>query len=151
MPMIDPLPSFKAEGTAGTFDSDAAREGWLVLYFYPKDNTSACTREACEFTAALERFAAAGARVVGVSRDSVASHKRFAERQGLRHELLADTDEALCALFDVIKPKVMYGKPCRGVVRSTFLYAPGGKLAAEWRALKVPGHVEAVLAAIKAA
>ncbi len=144
----DSLLPLRAPSTRGTFDLAEQAGRWVVLYFYPKDNTSACTLEARGFSAAADRFEAAGARVVGVSRDSLKSHEGFCARQELAIELISDRDEALCARFDVIKPKVMYGKPCRGIVRSTFLIDPEGRLACEWRAVKVPGHVEAVLAEI---
>ena len=135
--------------TAGEFDLDDQRGRWVVFYFYPKDNTSACTLEARDFTAAKDAFKALNAKVVGVSRDSVKTHEGFCARQELAIELVSDKDESLCTLFDVIKPKVMYGKPCRGIVRSTFLIDPQGKLAFEWRGVKVPGHVEAVLEKIR--
>lgn len=120
-----------------------------ILYFYPKDNTSGCTLEARDFSAARETFAAEGCDIVGVSRDSVKTHQGFCTRQELTIELVSDKDEALCTAFDVIKPKVMYGKPCRGIVRSTFLINPEGVIVREWRGVKVPGHVEAVLAALR--
>lgn len=135
--------------TAGEFDLDDQRGRWVVFYFYPKDNTSACTLEARDFTAAKNAFEDLNAKVVGVSRDSLKTHEGFCARQELAIELVSDKDEALCTLFDVIKPKVMYGKPCRGIVRSTFLIDPQGKLAFEWRGVKVPGHVEAVLEKIR--
>ncbi len=135
--------------TAGEFDLDDQRGRWVVFYFYPKDNTSGCTLEARDFTAAKNAFEDLNAKVVGVSRDSLKTHEGFCARQELAIELVSDKDEALCTLFDVIKPKVMYGKPCRGIVRSTFLIDPQGKLAFEWRGVKVPGHVEAVLEKIR--
>ena len=121
----------------------------LAIYFYPKDNTSACTMEARDFTAAVPQFEALNAKVIGVSRDSVKTHEGFCTRQELGIELVSDKSEELCTAFDVIKPKVMYGKPCRGIVRSTFLIDPQGRLAFEWRGVKVPGHVEAVLEKIR--
>lgn len=135
--------------TRGEFNLENLRGRWVVFYFYPKDNTSGCTLEARDFTAALPRFEELNAVVVGVSRDSVKSHEGFCARQELGIELVSDKSEELCTLFDVIKPKVMYGKPCRGIVRSTFLIDPEGKLAFEWRGVKVPGHVEAVLEKIR--
>lgn len=145
----DAVEAIKTDSTAGTFDLEANRGKWVVLYFYPKDNTSGCTVEGKDFSAAKADFEAEGAVIVGVSRDSVKSHQGFCERQALTIELASDKSEELCTRFDVIKPKVMYGKPCRGVVRSTFLIDPEGKLAFEWRAVKVPGHVQAVLEKIR--
>lgn len=139
----------KGPSTAGDFDLRAQRGRWVVLYFYPKDNTSACTMEARDFTAAVPQFEALNAKVIGVSRDSVKTHEGFCTRQELGIELVSDKSEELCTAFDVIKPKVMYGKPCRGIVRSTFLIDPQGRLAFEWRGVKVPGHVEAVLEKIR--
>jgi peroxiredoxin Q/BCP len=121
-----------------------------VLYFYPKDNTPGCTMESREFALAQERFAAAGARVAGVSRDSIASHERFAAKFELPFPLLSDPDEALCGLFGVMKMKNMYGKTVRGIERSTFLVDAQGVLRREWRGVKVPGHVEEVLQAAAA-
>lgn len=147
----DSVADVKAASTLGEF-SMASRAGrWVVLYFYPKDNTSGCTLEARDFSAAREQFADEGCDIVGVSRDSVKSHQGFCTRQELTIELVSDKDEALCTAFDVIKPKVMYGKPCRGIVRSTFLINPEGIIVREWRGVKVPGHVEAVLAALREA
>lgn len=139
----------KGPSTAGDFDLEAHRGRWVVLYFYPKDNTSACTMEARDFTAAVPQFEALNTKVIGVSRDSVKTHEGFCTRQELGIELVSDKSEELCTAFDVIKPKVMYGKPCRGIVRSTFLIDPQGRLAFEWRGVKVPGHVEAVLEKIR--
>lgn len=145
----DVVTGVRGDSTAGRFDLDSHRSQWVVLYFYPKDNTSGCTLEARDFTAAKARFETLNAKVVGVSRDSVKTHEGFCARQELSIELVSDKSEALCTLFDVIKSKVMYGKPCRGIVRSTFLIDPEGRLAFEWRGVKVPGHVEAVLEKIR--
>ncbi|HEU0276438.1 MAG TPA: peroxiredoxin [Rhodanobacteraceae bacterium] len=121
---------------------------WLVLYFYPKDNTTGCTREAGDFRDRYTRFKRRGAAIVGVSRDSVRSHYGFKEKLGLPFALVADTGETWCKAFDVIRKKKLYGREYLGVERSTFLIGPDGKLAQEWRGVKVPGHVDAVLAAI---
>ncbi len=121
---------------------------WLVLYFYPKDNTTGCTREAGDFRDRYTKFKRRGAAIVGVSRDSVRSHHGFKEKLGLPFALVADTDEAWCQAFDVIRQKKLYGREYRGVERSTFLIGPGGKLVQEWRGVKVPGHADAVLGAI---
>ncbi len=122
------------------------RGSWLVLYFYPKDATSGCTREAQDFRDLFDKFVAAGARIVGVSRDSAASHTRFIEKQSLPFDLIADVDESWCKAYDVLGEKQLYGRRYIGVVRSTFLIDPHGVLVESWINLKVPGHAEAVLA-----
>ena len=124
---------------------------WLVLYFYPKDSTPGCTTEGLDFNALLPRFKKLGAAVLGVSRDSVKSHDNFCAKQGFKFPLVSDADEKLCKAFDVIHEKNMYGRKVLGVVRSTFLISPDGRIAQEWRGVKVPGHAEAVLEALKAA
>jgi thioredoxin-dependent peroxiredoxin len=121
-----------------------------VLYFYPKDNTSGCTTEAQEFAQAAPRFKAARTAIVGVSRDSLKSHAGFRDKLGLPFALVSDADEALCKLFAVIKNKTMYGRPVRGIERSTFLIDSAGVLRQQWRGVKVAGHVEQVLAAARA-
>ena len=123
---------------------------WLVLYFYPKDNTPGCTTEGIDFNALLPAFKRAGAVVLGVSRDSVKSHDNFCAKQGFKFPLISDSDEALCSAFDVIKMKNMYGKQVRGIERSTFLISPDSQLVQEWRKVKVAGHADAVLAELKA-
>ncbi len=123
---------------------------WLVLYFYPKDNTPGCTTEGIEFNALLPAFKRRKAVVLGVSRDSLKSHQNFCAKQGFKFELVSDADEVLCQAFDVIKLKNMYGKQVLGIERSTFLIAPDGTLAHAWRGVKVPGHAQAVLDAIPA-
>lgn len=138
-----------SDGTAAALADFAGR--WVVLYFYPKDSTPGCTTEGLEFNALLPKFAKLGCEVLGVSRDSVKSHQNFCEKQGFRFKLVSDGDEALCKAFDVIHEKNMYGKKVLGIVRSTFLIDPDGKLAAEWRGVKVAGHAQAVLDALKAA
>jgi thioredoxin-dependent peroxiredoxin len=124
---------------------------WLVLYFYPKDSTPGCTTEGLDFNALLAKFKKLGASVLGVSRDSVKSHDNFCAKQGFKFPLVSDADEKLCQAFDVIHEKNMYGRKVLGVVRSTFLISPDGRIAQEWRGVKVPGHAEAVLEALKAA
>ena len=118
---------------------------WLVLYFYPKDSTPGCTSEGLDFDALLPEFRKLGAEVVGVSRDSIKSHRNFRAKQGFRFELASDADERLCRAFDAIRPKKLYGREYVGVERSTFLVDPAGVLRAEWRGVKVPGHAQAVL------
>lgn len=127
------------------------RGQWVALYFYPKDNTTGCTREAGEFRDLYTKFRRRGAAIVGVSRDSARSHSGFKEKLGLPFALVADTDEAWCKAFDVIRKKKLYGREYLGVERSTFLIDPEGKLVREWRGVKVPGHAQAVLDALPAA
>ena len=122
---------------------------WLVLYFYPKDNTPGCTTEGRDFAALLPRFRRAGADVLGVSRDSARSHENFCNKQDLGFELISDADEVLCQAFDVIREKQLYGRKYIGVDRSTFLIAPDGHVAQQWRGVKVPGHAQAVLESLQ--
>lgn len=122
----------------------------LVLYFYPKDDTPGCTVEGKDFSARHAAFLKADTQVVGVSRDSLASHDRFVKKHGLSITLISDQDETLCNAFGVIKEKNMYGKSVLGIERSTFLIDADGTLRNAWRGVKVPGHVEEVLAAAKA-
>ena len=122
---------------------------WLVLYFYPKDSTPGCTTEGLDFNALLPKFRKLDATVLGVSRDSVKSHDNFCAKQGFKFPLVSDADEALCKAFDVIHEKNMYGRKVLGVVRSTFLISPDSRIAREWRGVKVPGHAQAVLDALK--
>ena len=132
----------------GTLELADLQGKWLVLYFYPKDNTTGCTREAQDFRDLYPKFKRSGAQVVGVSRDSAKSHANFAGKYDLPFPLVADTDEQWCKAFDVIREKTLYGRKFMGVVRSTFLIDPDGKLVQEWRGVKVPGHGQAVLDAI---
>lgn len=135
----------------GTAKLSDYADQWLVLYFYPKDSTPGCTTEGIDFNALLPKFRKLGASVLGVSRDSVKSHDNFCAKQGFRFPLVSDGDEALCKAFDVIHEKNMYGRKVLGVVRSTFLISPDGRIAQEWRGVKVAGHAEAVLEALKVA
>jgi len=121
----------------------------VVLYFYPKDSTPGCTTEGQDFRDHHAEFQRAGAVILGVSRDSIKSHENFKSKQEFPFELLSDQDETVCRLFDVIKEKNMYGKQVMGIERSTFLIDEKGVLRKEWRKVKVPGHVEEVLAAVK--
>jgi peroxiredoxin Q/BCP len=144
------VPGFSLPTTGGgTWSLKDAAGGKLVIYFYPRDMTSGCTREAQDFRDLYGAFRQAGVEVVGVSRDSVASHDRFAAKESLPFPLLADADESVCRLFDVIKPKSLYGRKYLGVERSTFLLDGAGRLRQEWRKVKVPGHAEAVLEAAR--
>ncbi len=122
----------------------------VVIYFYPKDSTPGCTTEGQGFRDHYADFQAANTEIFGVSRDSLKSHENFKAKQGFPFELLSDKDEALCQLFDVIKLKKLYGNEYLGVDRSTFLIDKDGVLRHEWRGVKVPGHVEAVLEQAKA-
>jgi len=123
-------------------------DDYLVLYFYPKDDTPGCTNEGMQFRDAAKAFAKKKARIVGVSRDSVASHQKFKAKYDLPFTLLADTDQALCDAFDVIGEKNMYGKKVKGVIRSTFLVDATGKILKVWPKVKVDGHAAEVLASI---
>jgi thioredoxin-dependent peroxiredoxin len=145
----DVVPDFSAPSTDGDFHLSDARGSALLIYFYPKDDTPGCTSESKDFATAYRRFADQGTRVVGVSRDSIKSHLGFKEKLKLPFELLSDPDEHLCKLFGVIKNKTMYGRPVRGVERSTFLLDAQGVLRHEWRGVKVPGHVDQTLAAAR--
>ncbi|MBB6431456.1 thioredoxin-dependent thiol peroxidase [Algisphaera agarilytica] len=122
---------------------------WVVLYFYPKDSTPGCTKEACAFRDAAADLQKAGAVVFGVSPDDVKSHAKFAAKQELNFPLLADPDQAICTKYGVWQEKSMYGKKYMGVVRTTYLIDPKGKVAHRWDKVKVPGHVEAVLEALE--
>jgi peroxiredoxin Q/BCP len=143
-----PVPDFSLPASGGgTWSLKGAAGKKLVIYFYPRDMTSGCTRESQDFRDLYGAFRKAGAQVVGVSRDSVASHDKFAQRESLPFPLLADTDEKVCKLFDVIKQKSLYGRKYLGVERSTFLLDGTGRVRQEWRKVKVPGHAEEVLEA----
>jgi len=144
------IADFTASATGGEFRLSDHKGEAVVLYFYPKDNTPGCTTEGQQFRDAYKKFRKAGAIVVGCSRDSLKSHENFKAKMEFPFELIADSDEKLCTQFDVIKMKNMYGRQVRGIVRSTFLIDGAGKLVNEWRGVKVPGHVDAVLEAVKA-
>ncbi|GAB5099919.1 peroxiredoxin [Caballeronia sp. LP006] len=145
-----PVPDFTAPATGGEFTLSNLRGKKVVLFFYPKDNTPGCTTESLQFRDHYDQFQAAGAEVVGISRDSVRSHDNFKAKLELPYTLVSDADEAICSLFDVIKMKKMYGKEVRGVERSTFLLDAKGVLRREFRGIKVPGHVEAIVEAVQA-
>lgn len=145
------IPAFKLPATGDQQIKSSDLKGKkVVLYFYPKDSTPGCTREGLDFQANLTKFKRADAVVLGVSRDSVASHEKFKDKQGFKFDLLSDQDEKLCKMFDVIKEKNMYGKKVTGIERSTFLIDENGVLKKEWRKVKVPDHVDEVLAELKA-
>ena len=141
---------FTAPATGGPFHLDDHAGQAVVLYFYPKDNTPGCTTEGQQFRDLYPEFREAGAVIAGVSRDSMKSHESFKSKMGFPFPLISDEDEKLCNQFGVIKMKNMYGKQVRGIERSTFLIDRKGNLVREWRGVKVPGHVQEVLDAVKA-
>jgi thioredoxin-dependent peroxiredoxin len=142
------VPDFALPATGGgTFRLKDIAGKKLVIYFYPKDMTAGCTQESRDFRDLHAAFGKAGARIVGVSRDGVASHEKFKAREKLPYELLADEDSKVCTLFDVIHEKSLYGRTYRGIVRSTFLLDGAGVLRHEWRKVKVAGHAKEVLEA----
>lgn len=146
-----PVPDFTAQATSGQTVSLSTLKGrQVVVYFYPKDSTPGCTTQGQGFRDQHSAFEAANTVVLGVSRDGMKSHENFKAKQGFPFELISDKDEALCQLFDVIKLKKLYGKEYLGVDRSTFLIDKEGVLRQAWRGVKVPGHVDAVLAAAQA-
>jgi peroxiredoxin Q/BCP len=144
------VPAFSAPSTGGPLSSKDLAGSPYVLYFYPKDDTPGCTLEGQGFRDQRPAFKRLGVRVLGVSRDSMASHEKFRAKYSLPFDLLSDADEKLCKQFDVIKEKNMYGKKVLGIERSTFLVDAEGVLRNEWRKVKVDGHVDEVLAAAKA-
>ncbi len=145
------VPDFKFAATSnlnGQLNDYKGRN--VIFYFYPKDATPGCTTEGQDFRDAYKQFEAVNAVIFGISRDSLKSHETFKAKQNFPFELISDNDETLCQLFDVIKMKSMYGKPVRGIERSTFFIDPEGRLQHEWRKVSVKGHVEEVLNTIKA-
>ncbi len=150
-------PGAKAPALTGTtadgtlLKLSALRGQWVVVYFYPKDNTPACTTEAQSFRDLQAEFAARNAVIIGVSRDTARTHGNFAAKQKLGFALVADTDETWCKAFDVIHEKVLYGRRYLGIVRSTFLIDPAGRIHQRWSPVKVPGHAAEVLGSIPAA
>jgi len=143
-------PPFTLEGTRGTWALKDALGSHVVLYFYPRDNTPGCTKEGESFTASYAQFKKAKTLIFGISPDSVDSHEKFRKKLGFPFDLLSDPDQTVCKLYDVIQEKSMYGKKYLGVERSTFLIDAKGVLREAWRKVKVDGHAEAVLAAVKA-
>jgi peroxiredoxin Q/BCP len=142
--------AFALEGTAGKWRLADAAGSPVIIYFYPRDNTPGCTQEGEAFAALHAQFKRAKAIIVGISPDTVASHVKFKEKMRFPFELLSDPDRSVCGLYDVIQEKSMYGKKYMGVERSTFLVDAKGVLRHEWRKVKVNGHAEAVLEAVKA-
>ncbi len=146
----DPIPAFTVESTNGqAVSADDFKGSYSVLYFYPKDSTPGCTQEGQAFRDLHAEFDQLGAKIFGVSRDSLKSHDNFKCKQGFPFELLSDPDESLCRAFDVIRMKNMYGKQVQGIERSTFLFDPEGRVAKAWRKVRVPGHAEEVLGVLK--
>ncbi|HEX5514635.1 MAG TPA: peroxiredoxin [Gammaproteobacteria bacterium] len=145
-----PVPDFSVAATGGEFRLSDYRGRKVVLYFYPKASTPGCTQESQDFRDLAGEFAEAGAVIVGASRDSLRAQTNFKTKHEMPFELLADTDEQVCRLFDVIQEKNMYGRKVLGIVRSTFLIDGDGILRQEWRGVKVAGHAAAVLDAVKA-
>ncbi len=144
-------PEFTALDQDGRTISLADYRGkWVVLYFYPKDNTSGCTREACDFRDAMEEVTSAGAVVIGVSPDSIRSHRNFADKYNLPFRLVADVDHQIAQAYGVWKEKTLYGRTSWGIERTTFIIAPDGRIAAIFPKVKVDGHVEQVLETLRA-
>lgn len=144
-------PGFKLNDEAGkTVDLAKLKGQIVVLYFYPKDDTSGCTTEAKDFSCLVDDFSAAGATVIGISPDSVASHAKFKTKHALSVRLVADEEKEAANAYGVWVEKSMYGKKYMGVERATFLIGKDGKIARIWRKVKVPGHAEEVLEAVKA-
>lgn len=144
------VPAFSLPTTGGMFRSAQARGRTLVLYFYPRDNTPGCTREGEAFRDLHARFRRAGATVLGVSPDPLASHDKFKTKTGFPFELGSDEDRKVAQLFGVWKEKTLYGRKMMGIERSTFLIDAEGVLRQAWRKVRVDGHADAVLAAVKA-
>jgi peroxiredoxin Q/BCP len=144
------IPDFALPATGGNrFSLKAQRGKWLVLYFYPKDNTSGCTREGEDFRDLHEQFIEQNGLIFGISRDGLKSHENFKAKYQFPFELLSDAEETACRLFDVIKEKSMYGRKYMGIERSTFLIDDKGILRAQWRKVSLSGHAAAVLEALK--
>ncbi|MGV0005535.1 MAG: peroxiredoxin [Candidatus Porifericomitaceae bacterium WSBS_2022_MAG_OTU9] len=146
------VPAFVATAVgvdSGKVSLSDYRGSILLLYFYPRDHTPGCTTESSDFAASYNKFRRAGCYILGASRDNPSSHRRFIDKLSLPFPLLADNEEQLCNMFGVMVNKNMYGKKVRGIERSTFLIDGKGVLRQEWRKLKVEGHVEEALAAVK--
>ena len=148
--LVDLIPDFELASTGNKqFRLSSIKSKYLVIFFYPKDDTPGCTNESQQFRDLYPEFVQADCEIIGVSRDSLKSHEKFKEKYNFPYDLLSDTDEIVCELFGVIKMKNMYGKQVRGIERSTFILDREGKLYKAWRGVKVPGHAEEVLTFIK--
>jgi peroxiredoxin Q/BCP len=146
------LPDFELPATGNQrFQLAAFKKHPFVLYFYPRDDTPGCTVEGTQFRDLHSEFARAKVAVFGISRDSVASHEKFKQKMSFPFELVSDPEEKACAIFGVMKMKNMYGKQVRGIERSTFVVDGTGRIAREWRGVKVPGHAQEVLDYVKSA
>ncbi len=152
--MIDtgsPAPDFTLPcAGGGEVTLSSLRPGAVILYFYPRDDTPGCTKQAIAFTEQLDAFTAAGATVLGISKDDVDRHERFRDKHDLGVTLLSDAESDVCETYGVYKEKKMYGKTFMGIERSTFLIDGEGVVRAVWRKVKVPGHVDTVLQAVRA-
>ena len=143
-------PKFLADSTRDKkLSNDDFKGKKLIIFFYPKDNTPGCTLEGQDFRDNYQEFKKLNAEIIGVSRDSIKSHQNFREKQSFPYDLLSDTDEKMCKSFDVMREKSMYGKKYIGVDRSTFMISSDGLVLKEWRSVKVKGHVQEVLEALK--
>ena len=146
----DTLPEFSVASTPDKYMTSKDFLGqYTVLYFYPKDNTPGCTTEGLEFSEQVDLLKSLNTQVIGVSKDSLKKHQNFIAKHNFKFDLIADVDESLCQLFDVIKLKKNYGKEYLGIERSTFLINPEGKLIHEWRKVSVKGHVASVIDTLK--
>lgn len=147
---LETAPDFTLPSTSGEVSLSALKGAPVVLFFYPRDDTSGCTKENEAFTALLPEFEKLGVKVYGVSKDSIASHEKFMAKKSLTVPLISDEGSDMCEKYGVWKEKKMYGKTFMGIERSTFLVNAEGRIAQEWRKVKVPGHAEAVLEAAQA-
>ena len=146
------LPDFELPATGNQrFQLSAFAGHPFVLYFYPRDDTPGCTDEGIQFRDLHDQFRKAGVAVFGISRDTLASHEKFKKKMSFPFELLSDPEEKACAIFGVMKMKNMYGRQVRGIERSTFVIDRRGRIARQWRGVKVPGHGQAVLDYVKSA
>ena len=146
-----PVADFSLPSTGNTtFKLSGTRGSKVVLYFYPKDNTPGCTQQGSDFRDSFAAFGKTGTQIYGISRDSIRSHEGFKAKMKFPFELLSDADEKACNAFGVIKDKLLYGRKVRGIERSTFVIDEQGRVAHEWRGVKVPGHVKEVLNFVKA-
>ena len=144
------ISNFKAKSTnENEFNLKDFQDGFIVLYFYPKDNTPGCTQEGIDFSSNYRKFKNLNTEIIGISKDNIKSHEKFKKKYKYKFDLISDEDEKICKMFDVIKEKNMYGKKYMGIERSTFIVDKKGKLLKEWRKVKVKGHVEEVLKFIK--